>query len=104
MVDLDAIIEVKRALGRQLAAYREAAGLNQHQLARRVSYGRSTVANVETGRQSCSRAFWERCDAELDTDGALIRGYQELNALTRARRADIAHLMDAERIAKLRRL
>ena len=65
MIDPDAINEAKLALGRQLAAYRDAAGLKQQELAPRVHYGRSTIANVETGRQTCSGAFWERCYQEL---------------------------------------
>ena len=45
MIDSEAIAEAKRALGRQLAAYRDAAGLNQHQLAQLIHYGRGTIAN-----------------------------------------------------------
>lgn len=69
------------ALGRQLARYRQAAGLSQHQLAPRTHYARSTVANVEVGRQNVPRDFWQRCDEVLRADGALLRGYDELEAL-----------------------
>ena len=44
MIDPEAITEAKRALGRQLAACREAAGFNQHQLAPLIHFGRSTIA------------------------------------------------------------
>ena len=58
--------ELRLALGRQLAAYRKAANYSQHQLAPLVGYGRSTVANVEVGRQQVPRAFWLRCDDVAD--------------------------------------
>ena len=46
------------ALGRQLAASRRSAGLSQVRLAELTDYSRSTVANVETGRQQAPRDFW----------------------------------------------
>ena len=47
-------------LGVELAAYRRAAGYTQAELAELTEYSRSTIANVETGRQYVSRDFWER--------------------------------------------
>jgi tetratricopeptide (TPR) repeat protein len=83
------IARSRRALGKQLAAYRKAAGYSQHELAPLTAYGRSTVANVETGRQHVPRAFWQRCDEVLATDGALTTAYDELQALvTQHRRAE----------------
>jgi len=58
MIDPEAIAEARRALGRQLAAYREAAGLIQEQLVPLIHYGRSTIASAETGYSTCSRTFW----------------------------------------------
>lgn len=104
MIDPEAIIEARRALGRQLAAYRDAASLNQHQLALLISYGRSTVANAETGYSTCSRAFWDRSDEALGADGGLIRAHDEFMALVRQQRADVARLVEAERVAKYRQL
>ncbi|HEY3000915.1 MAG TPA: helix-turn-helix transcriptional regulator [Kribbellaceae bacterium] len=104
MVDRAVIAEARRALGRQLAAYREAAGLNQHQLAPLVHYGRSTIANAETGHSTCSRVFWERCDEALHAGGALVRGYHDLQAAGRAERAQVAEHAEAERAALLRGL
>jgi transcriptional regulator with XRE-family HTH domain len=46
------------ALGVELAAYRRAAGYTQAQFAELTGYSRSTIANVETGRQHVSRDFW----------------------------------------------
>ena len=75
MIDPNEITAARRALGRQLGAYRQVAGLNQHQFAPRTHYGRSTIANVEVGRQNVPRGFWERADAVLDAGGRLIAQY-----------------------------
>ncbi|MQA25075.1 MAG: helix-turn-helix domain-containing protein [Micromonosporaceae bacterium] len=83
VVDAEAVAEARRTLGRLLASHRRAAGYNQYQLASRIGYRRSTVANVETGRQQTVRVFWERCDQLLDADGALARGHDGLEALAR---------------------
>ncbi len=53
------------------------------ELAPLTSYSRGTVANVETGRQHVPRDFWDRCDAALQTGGALARGYDEVEAAAR---------------------
>ena len=97
VIDPQAITEARRALGRQLATFRDAAGLIQGDLASLVHYGRSTIANVETGRQSCRRSFWESCDEVLRAGGALISAYEELKALERRQRRDIAREMNPER-------
>jgi len=71
-------------LGVELAAYRRAAGYTQARFAELTEYSRSTIANVETGRQHVSRDFWERADRVLRTGGVLATGYDE--AETAARR------------------
>lgn len=81
LAESEEIRAVRRALGRRLATFRAAAGLSQHQFAPLTYYGRSTVANVEVGRQNVTRDFWQRCDELLNADGALVRGYDELEAL-----------------------
>jgi transcriptional regulator with XRE-family HTH domain len=70
-----AVVEARLALGRQLAALRRAAGHSQHSFAGLLLYGRSTLANVETGRQNVPREFWRRCDAVLGTGGRLEVGF-----------------------------
>ena len=55
MANPEADRETRRALGAELAAYRRAAGHSQAQLARFTEYSRSTIANVETGRQHVPR-------------------------------------------------
>ncbi|MGH3428792.1 MAG: helix-turn-helix domain-containing protein, partial [Mycobacteriales bacterium] len=62
MADSVEITRLRIALGRQLAAFRRAAGYTQHQLAPLTNYVRGTVGNVEVGRQNVPRSFWERCD------------------------------------------
>jgi DNA-binding XRE family transcriptional regulator len=104
MIDPETITDARRALGRQLAALRNAAGLNQHKLAQRIHFGRSTIANAETGYSTCSRAFWEQCDTILDADQALIQGYEELQALTRQQHRDVAQLMETKRDGTYRQI
>ncbi|MBQ1022959.1 helix-turn-helix domain-containing protein [Micromonospora sp. C95] len=78
MVDHDEIAAARRALGRHLAHLRKDAGHTQHGLARLVRYGRSSVANTETGRQHPERSFWSRCDAVLRTGGVLTAEYDRI--------------------------
>jgi DNA-binding transcriptional regulator YiaG len=56
MTDPEDVERARRALGKQLALLRKAAGYSQHQFAPLTSYGRSTIANVEVGRQRVPRA------------------------------------------------
>ncbi|WP_433117870.1 helix-turn-helix domain-containing protein [Micromonospora sp. CA-246542] len=74
----DEITTARRALGRHLAQLRKEANLTQQGLARLVQYGRSSVANTETGRQHPEREFWARCDTALHTDGILTQEYDRL--------------------------
>lgn len=81
----DEVASARRALGRQLAASRHAAGLSQQKLAALLGYSRSTVANVETGHQHVPRDFFERSDAALSTGTALTRGHDDVEAIARQR-------------------
>ena len=102
MIDPESIAQARRALGRQLAALRQAAGLNQAGLATRiVGYGRSTVANVEIGRQNVRRDFWERCDRVLGTT-VLLAGHEQVQELVQRRREQAARALEAERAARVR--
>jgi hypothetical protein len=89
-METEQVIAAWRALGRQLAASRQAAGLTQQQLARLVVCSRSAVANIETGRQHSGRDFWARCDQVLGTGDALGRGHGEVAAVVRAERVRAA--------------
>ena len=101
MIGPEAIAQAQRELGRQLAAYREAAGYNQAALAPFTGYSRSTVANVETGRQAAPLQFWECCDEKLATGGALVAKYQEIEALKAKRQQETIQALQAEREARL---
>lgn len=72
------ITEQRKQLGRSLATYRNAAGYTQQRLAKASLYARSTVANVETGRQNVPRRFWELVDKLLNANGALVGAYEQL--------------------------
>jgi DNA-binding XRE family transcriptional regulator len=83
MTNPDAMGDGLRALGRRLADLRQAAGYTQEALAPLVHYTRSTVANVETGRQHVNREFWINCDRLLATGGLLVHRYDQLRAAAR---------------------
>src|SRR6266511_3275007 len=98
MITPEAIAEARRQLGRHLAALRRAAGYNsQHDLAPLTFYGRSTIANVETGRQHARRAFWQRCDEVLGTGGVLAAGYDEIEAMMARQRDEAVQAFQANR-------
>ncbi|NES17292.1 MULTISPECIES: helix-turn-helix domain-containing protein [Micromonospora] len=84
------IREAQQALGLQLARCRKAAGKTQAALARRTAYSRSTIANVEVGRQNMPRGFWERVDRELEARGTLMDAFGALHELVAARYAQLS--------------
>jgi transcriptional regulator with XRE-family HTH domain len=86
----DAVENARRALGAQLAACRRAAGRSQAELARLTAYSRSTVANVETGRQHVPRDFWAGADETLHAGGALTAAIDEIEAAVRREREEAA--------------
>lgn len=85
--DSDAVEEARRALGAELAAHRRAAGYSQTEFAAvLVGYSRSTIANVETGRQHVPPSFWQRADDALGVGGALIEANEQIEAAVRRER------------------
>ncbi|MGB9279696.1 MAG: helix-turn-helix transcriptional regulator [Pseudonocardiaceae bacterium] len=62
MTQDDDVERLRTALGRQLATWRDTAHESQRSLADQLPFSRSTVANVETGRQQAPREFWRLCD------------------------------------------
>ena len=96
----DADGETRRALGAELAAYRRAAGHSQAQLARLTEYSRSTIANVETGRQHVPRNFWERADAALRTGGVLASAHDQVEAAARDKLRAAARYASTSRRAR----
>src|SRR5215475_260659 len=66
----DPVIQRQRRLGQALTEWRKAADLSQGQLARRLSYDRTTVAHAERGAQIPAEDFWRSCDAVLAAEGS----------------------------------
>jgi tetratricopeptide (TPR) repeat protein len=95
----DDINRMKADLGRMLAELREAQGCTQQDLiaVRQVHTSRSSIANVETGRQFPGEPFWTECDQALDAGGALLAEYRKVAAVIRERKR-------IERVAAPRRL
>jgi DNA-binding XRE family transcriptional regulator len=52
-------------LGRQLADLRRSAGLTQQELARRIGFSRTAVAEAETGAASCESRADGRSDEQI---------------------------------------
>lgn len=71
----------RHSLGRKLAEARGARSLLQKDIAERVHSTRSTVANVEAGRQMVDRVFWQRCDTALQAGGTLVADYDAYRRL-----------------------
>jgi transcriptional regulator with XRE-family HTH domain len=65
----EVIVELRRALGERLAAFRQAANLTQGQLAQAAICDRTTVAHIEKGRSRADERFWQAADATCQADG-----------------------------------
>lgn len=81
MVDQRPLQDAKHALGRKLRELRTARGLVQKDVAQRIHSTRSTVANVEAGRQVADRVFWQQCDRILNAGGGLLATYDAYRRL-----------------------
>lgn len=99
-VSPDDVRRERLALGRTLAALRRAAGYTQATFAPLTLYGRSTIANVETGLQRMDRAFWDHCDRLLGADGSLVDGYDRVERIVQQQRREQAR-ESSHRIAEL---
>jgi DNA-binding XRE family transcriptional regulator len=86
----DTVENARHALGAQLAAYRRAAGYNQAELGLAVGYSRSTIANVEVGRQHVPSSFWTNADEAVHAEGALIAFSGETEAAAMRERQEAA--------------
>jgi hypothetical protein len=86
----DAIESARRALGGQLAEYRRAAGYSQTEFGVLVGYSRSSVANVETGRQHVPAHFWVKADEVVHAEGALVALSSETDAAAKREREEAA--------------
>lgn len=93
----DEVLTMRRALGKELARLRLAAGFTQRQFAPLTSYSRSTLSDAELGRGRASRDFWERCQAILRAGGALTRRYDEAETVAAAYQAAAMHAAQSAR-------
>ncbi len=80
MADSELVAGMRWDLGRQLSAVRQRAGLTQHGLGVLTGYTRSAVSFAEIGRAKSAREFWRACDTTLNADGALIAGFDQVQA------------------------
>jgi DNA-binding XRE family transcriptional regulator len=74
------LLQLRRALGRQLAALRNRAGLSQWDLAPLTGYSRSTLSDAELGRHRLRREFWMRCDELLKAENRLVASYDRIES------------------------
>lgn len=98
------VAEQRKDLGRQLAGWRAAAGMTQAQLAKRICYSRSTLANAETGRDMSIRGFWCDADDVVGANGALLAAFDQVAALVRDFHEQRASARDRERRQRAARL
>ncbi|MGH3678724.1 MAG: helix-turn-helix domain-containing protein [Natronosporangium sp.] len=105
MITPEQVAEARKRLGRQLAELRRAAGYSQETFASArgpaAGYTRSQIANVETGRGSLPRSFWERFDRELGANGALLSAYEQVDGLVQRHRGQLAQLRERQRYARI---
>lgn len=64
--------------GAEAKRFREAAGLNQEELAKLVNVARSYVSHVECGRTKCRRDFAARLDEVLNAGGGIVEAWDVL--------------------------
>jgi hypothetical protein len=76
----EAIVELRRALGAQLATFRLAAELTQGQLAKVAICDRTTLVHIEKGRARADERFWRVVDNACSAGGALLAAYLDLEA------------------------
>jgi transcriptional regulator with XRE-family HTH domain len=77
--ELDPTSSVAAYFGSELRRYRSGADLSQERLGEIINYTGALVGLVETARRTPSRDFAERCDAALNTGGALVRLWPLVN-------------------------
>jgi transcriptional regulator with XRE-family HTH domain len=102
-VATDAINEARQALGRELRAWREAAGMTQQELANSLGYSRPRVAGAEKG-DSCALLFWQGCDKILKASGALLKGFEQVEEIRQRAAQQAAADARAQREMRAREL
>ncbi len=95
--EAEELVGMRRVLGAQLTAFRQAAQLSQGQLAKAVTMDRSTVAHIEKGRSRGDERFWRIADDRCRADGVLLAGFHAWEAAKQDHdvRAQAAQLAEA---------
>ncbi|MGH3834520.1 MAG: helix-turn-helix domain-containing protein [Pseudonocardiaceae bacterium] len=102
----EAIMVQRRQLGAALATFRQAAELSQAQVGTETGYDRTSINRIERGHQLPDRPFWQAVDRLLQTEGALLKHYDELVASKREyaerqrRSSRVHHRADAQRLRR----
>lgn len=98
------IAEKRRALGAQLAAFRQAADLTQGQLAKAAFCDRTTVTHIEKGRARADERFWQASDKAVGARGVLLAAFHDLVATKQAHDQQEQEARLAEARARAERL
>ncbi|WP_405192380.1 helix-turn-helix domain-containing protein [Streptomyces anthocyanicus] len=82
--DADGLLDLNRAVGRQVKLLRERAGLTQKELGDRLGYGEDLVSSLERGRRTPQPEFLDAADDLLGAEG-LLKATKEDVARAKAR-------------------
>ncbi|MGM7441384.1 helix-turn-helix domain-containing protein [Streptomyces tunisiensis] len=82
--DTDGLLDLNRAVGRQVKLLRERAGLTQKELGDRLGYGEDLVSSLERGRRTPQPEFLDAADDLLGA-GGLLKATKEDVARAKAR-------------------
>ncbi|MFF8678141.1 Scr1 family TA system antitoxin-like transcriptional regulator [Streptomyces sp. NPDC015237] len=97
--DADGLLDLNRAVGRQVKLLRERAGLTQKDLGDRLGYGEDLVSSLERGRRTPQPEFLDAADDLLDAGGLLKATKEDVaRAKTRARVRHPAWFRDYARL------
>jgi transcriptional regulator with XRE-family HTH domain len=100
----ESIAAARREAGSLLAAFRQAAGFTQVQLAAQIGYNPTAVAHAERGRRPVSAEFWELADGALRAAGKLTAQGTRIKDLTGAAREEQRRLDRARHTERLSQL
>ncbi|MCX5037898.1 MULTISPECIES: helix-turn-helix domain-containing protein [Streptomyces] len=82
--DADGLLDLNKAVGRQVKLLREHAGLTQKELGDRLGYGEDLVSSLERGRRTPQPEFLDAADDLLGA-GGLLKATKEDVARAKAR-------------------